>query len=123
MQDAKQDAYGCSNGPGSQQSGQHGLLVVKAPNGLSYAQAEAMRKVLGSTAKEVGMKVLLLQDGMDATVVPAGMADLVAVMRAQTEAISRLAASNEALVQAMAEAEGVEPWDVPATVGLNGRAL
>lgn len=76
MQDAKQDASGCSSGPGSQLS-------------------EHERPLSG----------------------------LIAALFAQAEAINRLAASNEALVQAMAEAEGVEPEDVPAKVGLNGRQL
>lgn len=84
---------------------------------------ETMSAAMTPVCEAMGLKLLLLQDGMDATVMPAGMADLVSVMRAQAEAISRLAASNEALVQAMAEAEGVDPDDVPATVGLNGRSL
>lgn len=48
---------------------------------------------------------------------------LLRALIAQTDAIHRLAASNEALVQAMAEAEGLDAEDLPPTLGLNGRPL
>lgn len=53
------------------------------------------------------------------------IAKLVQAMHLQTQAINRLAASNEALVQAMAEAEGSDTGDVPTLParGLNGRPL
>lgn len=56
---------------------------------------------------------------------PLGIAMLIQAMHNQTQAISRLAASNEALVQAMAEAEGNDPGDAPVlhVRGLNGRPL
>lgn len=53
------------------------------------------------------------------------IAKLVQAMHLQTQAINRLAASNEALVRAMAEADGAGQGDVtplPAR-GLNGRPL
>lgn len=48
---------------------------------------------------------------------------LLTALTKQTDAINRLAQSNEMLVQAMAEGEGIEPEDRPPTVGLNGRPL
>ncbi|PZP97184.1 MAG: hypothetical protein DI587_18570 [Variovorax paradoxus] len=53
------------------------------------------------------------------------IAKLVRAMHLQTQAISRLAASNEALVQAMAEADNAGQGDTetPPRVGLNGRPL
>lgn len=48
---------------------------------------------------------------------------LLTALTKQTEAINRLAQSNEMLVQAMAEGEGMDPEDRPITVGLNGRPL
>ena len=48
---------------------------------------------------------------------------LIAALSAQTEALNRLAASNEALVEAMTDSEGMDPEDRPPTVGLNGRPL
>lgn len=48
---------------------------------------------------------------------------LLRALTAQTDAINRLAASNEALVQAMAEADDIDTDEVPRTVGLNGRPL
>lgn len=54
-----------------------------------------------------------------------GIAMLIQAMHNQTQAISRLAASNEALVRAMAGADDADQGDVtplPAR-GLNGRPL
>ncbi|CAN7678323.1 hypothetical protein LJR039_005423 [Pseudorhodoferax sp. LjRoot39] len=53
------------------------------------------------------------------------IAKLVQAMHLQTQAISRLAASNEALVRAMAEADdaGQGDTEAPPRVGLNGRPL
>lgn len=48
---------------------------------------------------------------------------LLTALAKQTEAINRLAQSNEMLVQAMADSEGMDPEDRPVTVGLNGRPL
>lgn len=74
-------------------------------------------------AASMGLKAIVMTDGMEATVVPAGIGDLIKEMRTQSAAINRLAQSNEMLVQAMAEGEGMDPEDRPATVGLNGRPL
>jgi hypothetical protein len=49
-----------------------------------------------------------------------GLSTLVQALQQQTAAINRMAASNEALVQAMAEAEPVDP-DVWPVLGLDGR--
>lgn len=49
-------------------------------------------------------------------------AQLIAAMQAQTQAINRLAQSNEALVQAMIEDAGYEDSQ-PPSVGLSGRPL
>lgn len=123
MQDAKQDAHGCSSGPGSHLSGQPGLLVAEYPGHLSPTQVERLKEVLESVADPMGLKPLILSGGVTAHVVPTGLDALVQEMRANTASNNRIAASVEALVQAMAEAEGVDPEGVPATVGLNGRPL
>lgn len=123
MQDAKQHASGCSSGQGSQLSGLDGFLVVKCPTPLSATQAENFRQAAQELANPMGLQALILADGMDAQVIPAGLDRLIAEMRANTASNNRIAASVEALVQAMAEAEGVDPEDVPATVGLNGRPI
>jgi len=49
------------------------------------------------------------------------MAELVDAIRQQTDAINRLANSNAALVQAMAEAEGLEEEDQAPDTYLDGR--
>lgn len=51
------------------------------------------------------------------------LTQLLLALTKQADAINRLAQSNEMLVQAMAEGEGIEPEDRPPTVGLNGRPL
>ncbi|MDX4957908.1 hypothetical protein [Delftia acidovorans] len=50
------------------------------------------------------------------------MVALINVLAEQAAAINRLAQSNEALVQAMAQ-DGEMGDDLPPTVGLNGRSL
>lgn len=53
-----------------------------------------------------------------------GIAMLIQAMHNQTQAISRLAASNEALVRAMAEADADQGDVTPLPArGLNGRPL
>lgn len=123
MQDAKQDAHGCSSGQGSQLSGQSGLLVAEYPGHLSPGQIERLEEVLKSVGEPMNLRPLILGGGVTAHVAPAGLDVLIQEMRANTASNNRIAASVEALVQAMAEAEGVDPEDVPATVGLNGRPL
>lgn len=51
------------------------------------------------------------------------MAELIQAMREQTEAINRLAQSNAALVQAMAEAEGMDEEEREPTTYLDGSTL
>lgn len=72
-------------------------------------------------AEEMGLKCLISSDGMDATVIPAGIGELVKVIGVQTEAVTRLAMSNEALIQAMIESEGMDE-DLPPRTYLNGKS-
>lgn len=74
-------------------------------------------------AESMGLKAIVLTDGMDATVIPPGIGDLINEMRSQSAAINRLAQSNEMLVQAMADSEGMDLEDRVPSVGLNGRPL
>jgi len=50
-------------------------------------------------------------------------AELIEAIRQQTDAINRLASSNSALVQAMAEAEGMDDEDREPPTYLDGSSL
>lgn len=50
-------------------------------------------------------------------------AELIEAIRQQTDAINRLAASNAALVQAIAEAEGMDDEEREPTTYLDGSTL
>ena len=50
-------------------------------------------------------------------------AEVIEAIRQQTDAINRLASSNAALVQAMAEAEGMDDEDREPTTYLDGSTL
>ena len=50
-------------------------------------------------------------------------AELIEAIRQQTDAINRLASSNAALVQAMAEAEGMDDEEREPTTYLDGSTL
>lgn len=50
-------------------------------------------------------------------------AELIEAIRQQTDAINRLASSNAALVQAMAEAEGMDDEDKDPPTYLDGSTL
>lgn len=116
---AKNESESSSAGLPSHTQGQEGFLILKCPSRLSDKQAERLREEAERFALPMGLKVLIVADGMDATVVPAGMSELVQEMRAQSAAINRLAASNEMLVQAMAEEQGMD--EPEPTTYLSGR--
>ena len=117
-QDVNAAASGLPSGPESQQSGlptsfPAGLLVVRYPGRMSEESIKVFKEHLEPMAKALNLGALVLDDGADAHIQTDNTA-LIAAMGAQVEAINRLAASNEALVQAMAEAgdeEGDEPRD------------
>ena len=51
---------------------------------------------------------------------PEGLSELIAAMKEQAAAINRLAKSNEALVQAMIDSEGMDNPEPGASSYLNG---
>lgn len=115
----KNESESSSAGLPSHTPGQEGFLILKYPKALTEEVVDRIRQTAEPLAQEMGLKCLVFADGMDATVVPAGMSELVQEMRAQSAAINRLAASNEMLVQAMAEDQGMDEPE-PATY-LSGR--
>lgn len=119
MQDAKQDASGSPSGQGSLQIGHIGCFVETKQDRLTPEQVEKLKEAFVSSPSMA--LPLMPQPPVDKLV--STLQEMVGQWKALADSIARLAASNEALVQAMAEAEGVDPEDVPAKVGLNGRAL
>ncbi len=120
-QDVIAGASGLPNGRQSQQSEQPtssraGLLQVRIPGRLSMEQAAYLQAQIEQTANALNLEPLILFDGAEASIQTDNTA-LIAAIGAQVEAINRLAASNEALVQAMAEAGGEEEGDEPGTSG------
>jgi CO dehydrogenase nickel-insertion accessory protein CooC1 len=100
------------------------LLVVKTDSPLSDQVAHEIKQTLEPLAQELGARVLVVDGGTDATL-HQNLGPLVEMMGKQVAALNRLAASNESLVRAMAEAENDDQGDVqplPAR-GLNGRPL
>lgn len=107
------------------------LLVVKVAGRQTSETIEAIRLALDPLAQEIGAKVLVSDSGVDAALhqdlrpLCQQLAALIDAMAKQHSVFCRLVASNEALVQAMAEADGGDQGDTeaPPRVGLNGRPL
>lgn len=97
------------------------LLVVKMPAGAGQADLESLRAYLQSALSQLNLEPLVIEDGMDAQL-HHNLDPLIGAITKQTQAINRLATSNEMLVLAMAESEGVDEQRIPS-VGLNGRPL
>jgi hypothetical protein len=111
-QDANAAASGSPIGQESQPSAPPtsfpaGLLQVRVPGVISQEQAGYLQAQIEETATALNLEPLILFGGAEASIHTDNTA-LIAAMHAQVEAINRLAASNEALVQAMAEAEDEE---------------
>lgn len=81
-----------------------GLLVVRIPCHVDMEQANRLKEALLPISKSLSLEVMVVDGGADAHIQTDNRA-LLAAMAAQVEAINRLAASNEALVQAMSEGE------------------
>jgi len=114
-----EDASSIAGSPSPGQ-GQEGFLILKYPGPLRQAQSGRFMQDAEQLAASMGLKAIVLTDGMDATVIPAGISELVQEMRTQSAALNRLAASNEALIQAMIESEGMDE-DLPPRTYLNGK--
>ena len=99
--------------------GQEGYLIQRQTNynlPPSYTRPPTPPAPHRPTAAEAALiqSIASLVNSMGSAQV--AMADLI-------QSINRFAQSNEMLVQAMAEGEGMDPEDRPITVGLNGRPL
>jgi chaperone required for assembly of F1-ATPase len=82
------------------------LLIVTMEKPLSAEAAQRMAPLLENMEKRLGVRIVVLEDGMKATV-DRDMSGLIKTIESQTKAISELAAVNQRILQAMLE----EPED------------
>jgi len=102
-----------------QQSGQPlSLLVVKTPQNLSQEQVQMVGHHMEPVGLMLGAKVIVATDGMDVQW-QQDLGPLVAAIAAQTEAITRLAQSNEALVEAMGQ-DDADMVELPVSTYMDG---
>lgn len=97
------------------------LLVIQWATPLHQEAQAKIYEAVKPTAEALGVQ-LLIADSECSVQMHHDNAPLVAAIKAQTEAIGQLAASNFALVEAMAQ-DGEMGDDLPPTVGLNGKPL
>jgi hypothetical protein len=97
------------------------LLVVKCPQGLELEDSERIRIAMEPIALALGAKVVVADGGADVQLYQ-DLIPLIAAITAQTEAITRLAMSNEALVAAMAE-EDPDMLELPVRQYMDGSPI
>ena len=79
-----------------------GMLIYKSSSRLTKDNAIALGEVLKPMADEMGLGCFIM-DVSDEIKIEYDIGDLVAAIHAQTEAITRLAKSNEAMVDIIAQ--------------------
>ncbi len=107
------------------------LLVVKTPGPMADGQAQRLKLMLEPLCQEIGAKMVVTDGGTDVALYQdlgplcQQLGALIDAMAKQHSVFGRLVASNEALVQAIADAEGSGEGNVspPPARGLNGRPL
>lgn len=87
-----------------------GVLVLKFPAQMRLESAKEIVAQLRAQTESHGFSGVEWQIAPSTPTEP-GIPELVAALGVQTEAINRLAASNEGLVRAVAEADGEDPPD------------
>lgn len=116
------DEPGSESGRQSHGHAPAGFLILKCPASLSQDYVDSLREMLTPVAESQGLQAMAVTEGLDIQVIPGSLGDLVDAMTIQSAAITRLAESNEMLVQAMAES-GDCGEDLPATTYMNGEPV
>ncbi|WMN19260.1 hypothetical protein QL104_07585 [Pseudomonas piscis] len=88
------------------------LLVVSIPHLMTKDQRERMNAVLQAHAERLGFKALVLDGGATAQLQP-NLGELIAEQRKQTTLLGQIATQNLALIEALAEDQGLDPDAVP----------
>lgn len=80
------------------------ILVLKAGRHLSMEEEERLRQPLKDAASRIGAEeVIVLRDGLDLSVLPAGLDRLAAAIKEQAQANLELAASIRLQADAIAD--------------------
>ena len=85
-----------------------GLLIIKADHPLPVEHAKRIEEAAQPVCEALKLRCIVVENGVDAGV-SYDLSPLISAMLAQTEAINNLAESNRLLIQAMAEADGMDP--------------
>jgi hypothetical protein len=96
------------------------LLVLKCQQGLGIKDVKMIQEAFGPTAKALGAELVVTDGGSDLHW-QQDLSPLVSAITAQTEAITRLAMSNEALVAAMADEDDL--LETPAGTYMDGSKI
>ncbi|MCO7575338.1 MULTISPECIES: hypothetical protein [Pseudomonas chlororaphis group] len=88
------------------------LLVVSIPHLMTKEQRERMSSALQAHAERMGFKALVLDGGATAQLQP-DLGELLAEQRKQTALLEQIATQNLALIEALADDQGLDPEQQP----------
>lgn len=94
------------------------LLVISVPFPLKTEQRERLTHYLAGKADRLGCELLVLEAGVTVQLQPS-VSDLLAEQRKQTALLEQIATQNLALIEALADDQGVDP-DAAPRVYLSG---
>lgn len=94
------------------------LLVVSIPHLMTKDQHERVSAALQAHAERLGFKALVLDGGATAQLQP-NLSELLTEQRKQTEVLEQIALNQIALIEALAEDQGLDP-DLQPMSYLNG---
>lgn len=96
------------------------LLVISTEQALSEETCKRIHETLAPRAKEAGMLMAVLSDGLKAEV-HRDLSPLVEALQAQTHAIQSLVEQNAAMFQSMVEKEAEEEGEPVGYLSLKRR--
>lgn len=94
------------------------LLVVSIPHVMTKEQRERMSAALQAHAERLGFKAIVLDGGATAQLQP-NLGELLIEQRRQTALLEQIATQNLALIEALADDQGLDP-DAAPQVYLSG---
>lgn len=97
------------------------LLVVSIPHLMNIEQRERMSAALQAHAERLGFKALVLDGGATAQLQP-NLGELLTEQRKQTEVLEQIALNQIALIEALAEDQGLDP-DLQPMSYLSGKPV
>ena len=94
------------------------LLVVSIPHLMTNEQRKRMISALEAHAERLGFKAMFLDGGATAQLQP-NLGELLVEQRRQTALLEQIATQNLALIEALADDQGIDP-DAAPQVYLSG---